>query len=156
MRRLETIVVAVDFSDPSQVALDEAIGHAGQEGARLHIVHALELPATAVAYGFELPVTYVSDSRDAAQQLLEEAVKHAAERGVDAESHLSNAPAVTAIVGLAAECEADLLVVGTHGHTGLKHFTLGSVAERVMSRAPCSVLVAKERRDASHEAKEGS
>ena len=143
MRNLETILVAVDFSAPSQHALDAAIGLAGRERAKLHIVHAVEVPTVAKAYPFEVPTTYVTSARQDAQQLLEGAVKSAAERGVDAESHLSGAPASTAIDALAAELDADLLVVGTHGHTGLKHFTLGSVAERVLRGAPCSVLVVK-------------
>jgi len=148
MRRFETILVAVDFSTHSQRALDEAIGLAQQEGARLHLVHAVELPAVPlVAYGFEVPTTYLSSAREAAQQLLEKAAKRAAERGVDAENHLCGAPADKGIVAVAAELRADLLVGGTHGHTGLKHLALGSVAERVLRRAPCSVLVVKERRD---------
>ena len=145
MRNLETILVAVDFSVPSQHALDAAIGLAGRERAKLHIVHAVESPSFATA-PFEVQTMYVTSSRQEAQQLLEEAVKSAAERGVDAEGHLSGAPASAAIDALAAELDADLLVVGTHGHTGLKHLALGSVAERVLRRAPCSVLVVKERR----------
>ena len=142
MRNLETILVAVDFFAPSQPALDAAIALAGREGAKLHIVHSVESPTFATA-PFALPTAYVATARQEAQQLLEKAVKRAAERGVDAEGHLSSSPASTAIDALAAELDADLLVVGTHGHTGLKHFTLGSVAERVLRGAPCSVLVVK-------------
>jgi nucleotide-binding universal stress UspA family protein len=53
-------------------------------------------------------------------------------------------PAASAIVGQAEELRVDLIVMGTRGHTGLKHVLLGSVAERTLRHAPCSVLTVKE------------
>jgi len=145
MSKLETILVAIDHSAPSRRALEEAVALARRDGAELHIAHAIELPAVATAYAFEVPATYMSSSREDGQRMLDEAVEHAAEHGVRAKSHLSCAPAPVAIDTLAEEVGADLLIVGTHGHTGLKHFALGSVAERALRHAPCSVLVVKER-----------
>lgn len=144
MGSFETILVAIDFSAHSQRALDRALGLAAQDGAQLHLVHAVELPAVPLAYGYEVPSSYLTSAREAAHELLEEAVKGAAAKGVDAQHHLCGAPAEMGIVAVASEIDADLLVVGTHGHTGLKHLALGSVAERVLRRAPCSVLVVKE------------
>ena len=66
---------------------------------------------------------------------------------MSATSHLSEVPAASAIVDLAEELGADLIIMGTRGHTGLKHVLLGSVAERTLRHAPCSVLTVKE----SHE-----
>ena len=60
-----------------------------------------------------------------------------------ATSHLSEVPAASAIVDMAEELEADLIIMGTRGHTGLKHVLLGSVAERTLRHAPCSVLTVK-------------
>jgi nucleotide-binding universal stress UspA family protein len=64
--------------------------------------------------------------------------------GVKASSHLSEVPAASAIVGQAEELGVDLIIMGTRGHTGLKHVLLGSVAERTLRHAPCSVLTVKE------------
>ena len=52
-------------------------------------------------------------------------------------------PAASAIVEVAGEAKADLIVMGTRGHTGLKHVLLGSVAERTLRLAPCAVLTVK-------------
>ena len=146
MSKLETILVAIDSSTPSRRALEEAVSIAAREAAVLHIAHALELPSVATAYAFEVPPGYVDTSRDHAREMLADAVGFASEHGVSAESHLADGPAPVAIDALAEEIDAGLIVVGTHGYTGLKHFVLGSVAERALHHAPCSVLVVKEPR----------
>jgi len=144
MSRPETILVAVDFSEPSKQALETAIELARREGAVLHIAHALELPTPIfTTYAFEMPEAYLTSAREESQRLLQEAVDEAGRRGVEAKSHLLNAPAAMAIEEMAREVDADLVVVGTHGHTGLRHLALGSVAERVIRHAPCNVLVVK-------------
>ena len=58
--------------------------------------------------------------------------------------HLLDGPTDKSIVDFARDENADWLIVGTHGHTGLKHIVLGSIAERVLRHAPCSVLVVRE------------
>ena len=67
---------------------------------------------------------------------------HAAE-GIQARSHLTEVPAAPSIARTAEDLGADLIVMGTHGHTGIKHILLGSVAERTLRLAPCSVLTVK-------------
>jgi universal stress protein E len=66
-----------------------------------------------------------------------------ATEGIAATPHLSEGPAAPAIVGLAERLGADLIVMGTRGHTGLRHVLLGSVAERTLRHAPCSVMTVK-------------
>jgi nucleotide-binding universal stress UspA family protein len=92
-----------------------------------------------------IPPAYLEESRKAAAAQLAAAVERAREAGVEAESRLDEGPAPHCIAGAAEEIRADLVVVGTHGHTGLKHFVLGSVAERTLRHAPCSVLTVKAR-----------
>jgi len=146
----QNIVVAVDFSEPSNRALRTAIEIARKERATLHIVHALELPTPIYStYAFEVPGNYMAAARAEAQRLLEDAVKDATECGVTAQSHLCATPASTALADSARELGADLMVVGTHGHTGLKHFALGSVAERIIRHASCNVLVVRDKETAA-------
>jgi nucleotide-binding universal stress UspA family protein len=64
---------------------------------------------------------------------------------VEVSTQLAEAPAARAIARAAEETRADLIVMGTRGNSGLKHLVLGSVAERTLRRAPCSVLTVKTR-----------
>ena len=141
---IRTILVAVDFSEPSDRALEAAIQLARSLGARLHVVHSFELPIPAVSpYEVAIPVAYLEETRNAASERLAAAVAAAREAGVETGSQMGEGPAASAIVDAAQEVSADLIVVGTHGHTGLKHLVLGSVAERTVRHAPCSVLTVK-------------
>ena len=63
--------------------------------------------------------------------------------GVTAHTHLLSQPVAKTIAELARELQADCIVVGTHGHTGLKHALLGSVAENIIRHAPCDVWVVR-------------
>jgi len=149
MKAHPTLLVAVDFSEPSKRALAKAIELARDLGGELHIVHALEPPPPVfTAYSFQLPEPFFEAARAEARRLLEEMTKQAADAGVDATGHLATPPPGTGIADAAVELGADLLILGTHGHTGLKHVALGSVAERTIRHAPCNVLVVKTREEA--------
>lgn len=110
-------------------------------GARLHLVHAYDLPVPALhPYSVTIPDPYIAACRNEAARRLEERVALLRDRGVEAESHLSVVPAVPAITELAAELGCDLIVMGTRGQRGLARVLLGSVAERTLRTAPCPVL----------------
>jgi nucleotide-binding universal stress UspA family protein len=145
---IRTLLLAVDFSDASSAAVDVAVEFAKQFSATLHVVHAFDLPIPLVTpYEVAIPEAYLDQTRKAAAQKLAAVVETVAGQGVTVESHLAEAPAAPAIVRAAEEVGADLVVMGTHGHTGIKHFVLGSVAERTLRLAPCSVLAVKPGRD---------
>lgn len=138
------IVVAVDFSEQSDVAFSAALEMAAECGAVLHIVHAFHHPVPAVsAYEISLPPDFFDAPRKAALRELQAAAEKTAAEGVDVEWHLVDGPAGHAIVEFAEEVKADLIVVGTRGVTGLKHIILGSVAEHTVRTAHCSVLTVK-------------
>lgn len=141
-----TILAAVDFSEASDAAIETAIELAKRFEASLHAVHCFELPIPAVSpYEVAIPDQYLEDSRRAAQDRLAEAVERGASQGVEMSSHLEEGSPSAAVVRVAERIGADLIVMGTHGHTGLKHLVLGSVAERTLRHAPCSVLTVKVR-----------
>ena len=144
MGTIEKIVVAVDFSEHSDRALDVAVEFAKQFGAELHLVHALDVQIPVMTpYEVAIPTAFIEEARKAASSKLDTLVQKAATEGVAATSHLSEVPAASAIVDLAEKLEANLIAMGTRGHTGLKHVLLGSVAERTLRHARCSVLTVK-------------
>ena len=139
--RFECILVATDFSIHADYAVEIASELARKLGARVHLIHAYDLPIPTVhPYAVTLPDPYIKACRDEAARRLEEVLERVRSRGIEAESHLSVVPAVEAIAEKAAELDCDLIVMGTRGHRGLAHVLLGSVAERTLRAAPCSVL----------------
>lgn len=146
MQPIRTIVVALDFSELSDRALDAAIWLARQFEAELHLVHAFDVRVPLVTpYEVAIPTTFIEEARQSAQRKLDAQEARAKETGLRVRSHLAEVPAATSIAETAEELGADLIVMGTHGHTGLKHVVLGSVAERTLRHAPCSVLTVKQR-----------
>jgi len=142
--KIQTILVAIDFSDHAEQAFDAACELAKQWGATLHVVHAFEIITPLVTpYQVSIPDTYLAESRNVALRQLTDRVDKAHALGIKTESHLTESPAAPAIARTAEEIGADLIVMGTRGMTGLKHFVLGSVAERTLRLAPCSVLAVK-------------
>ena len=144
MNTIRKILVAVDFSEHADRALDTAVGFAKQFGAEFHLVHAFGVPIPLVApYEVAIPTALLEEARQAAASGLDALVRKVAAKGIAATSHLGEIPAASAIVDLAEDLGADLIVMGTRGRTGFKHVLLGSVAERTLRHAPCCVLTVK-------------
>ncbi|HET6613646.1 MAG TPA: universal stress protein [Kofleriaceae bacterium] len=146
---MKLIVVATDFSPQAELAMWQAADLARATGARLLLLHivtmpelALGLEATLADSGLEKESLISAQLASAREQLagLETAVR---ERGIQVTSEVRDGFADTAIGDCATALGADLVVIGTHGRTGLKRFLLGSVAERVVRLSTESVLVAR-------------
>lgn len=138
------ILVAVDFSESSDAALQTAIELSSQYGASLDVVHAFSLPMPFPApYEVSVPDQFLEDAREQAQKKLNAALAKIQDAGLESRAYLAEVPASASIVKLAEDLGSDLLVLGTQGHTGLKHVLLGSVAERSLRHSPCSVLIVK-------------
>ena len=137
-----TIVVGTDFSEDGGEAVRLAADWAKGFGARLHVVHALQIPIPLIApYEVAIPEGVIEGARREAQRQLEEAAKRVS--GVQVTTELANTPAHAALVDAAGRLPAELIVTGSRGLTGLKHALLGSVAERTLRYAPCSVLTVR-------------
>ncbi len=144
MSPIQTIVLAVDFSDASDSAIGKAIDLAKGLGAQIHVVHAFDLRVPMLSpYEIAIPEPYIEQSREAAAVKLAEIVERIGAADVRVGSQLVEAPAAPAIVDAADRVGADLIVMGTRGNTGLKHLVLGSVAERTLRLANCSVMTVK-------------
>lgn len=136
MLPFKTILFATDFSPASKVAFEVAGALARDYRARLIAVHVVE----PVQMGFSEFNAYVGPDEDKglAMEMLQ-ALKSPAPT-VTIEHRLLEGSAATVITETAEETGADLIVMGTHGRTGLSRLMMGSVAEEVLRRAPCPVL----------------
>lgn len=135
MAPFQKMIVPIDFSPHSEKGLLYAIDLAKSLGSTLHVLHALHFPA-------EIPASSIwwADLRGKALAGLAHAQQKAADAGVPCETHLADDPPVDAILDLAKSQQADLIVMGSRGLTGLAHLLLGSTAERVLRLAPCPVM----------------
>jgi len=133
------ILVATDFSEGSDEALDRAIEMAKVSGAEIEVLHVIELaeefPFGTTYFDADYGVLYASVDRELARR-----ADRARAAGLRCETKIIEGTATTDIIQRAQRIGADLVVVGTHGRTGLAHIVLGSVAERVVRRASCPVL----------------
>jgi len=141
--KLTKILVPIDFSPTSQKALQYAVPFARQFGAKITLLYAIEpLPETEERI-YEL-VDIEQVMRPVRKQLQTLASSAVESDLLDATLVRSGVPFVV-ITDIARDLEVDLIVITTHGYTGLKHVFLGSTAERVVRHAPCPVLVVRER-----------
>lgn len=139
--KLERILVPVDFSDTSQAAVEHAIELARVCGAEIHLLHSYPVsPGIATPYGPALPDVVFQSIRGSAERRLDEVKRQVAGAGIAVTAHLTAEAAGFAIADAAKELDADCVVMGTRGLTGIKHVLLGSVAERTVRTAPCPVI----------------
>ena len=141
MPAIHRIVCPVDFSETSERAAQYAAALARQLGAGLHFVHAWQMPVYAFPDGAViLGPDVVAQITDELQRSLDALIER--HRGPDLaiEGHLTQGLADREIVRMAGELNAELIVMGTHGRTGLPHLFLGSVAERVVRSSSVPVL----------------
>src|SRR5258708_2079402 len=139
MLAVNTILHPTDFSERSQHAFWLACSLAQDYGARLIVLHVVAAPAVVYVEGMVPPNP--AELRAAAQEELDRF--QAPRADVRAERRLTEGDAVEETLRVAQEANADLIVMGTHGRTGLERLLMGSVAEQVVRRASCPVLTVK-------------
>jgi nucleotide-binding universal stress UspA family protein len=140
MLAFKTILHPTDFSEPSAFAFKLACALARDHGARLVVLHVLEVPAAVgAAEGPFVPVPAVD------WEALQEKLRRLQppDPAVPVEHRLVEGYAASRILRLAEEVKADLIVMGTHGRRGLGRLLMGSVAEQVVRKAPCPVVTVK-------------
>jgi universal stress protein A len=142
LARFQTFLVPHDFSDDAEAALDAAVELARRLGAELHLLHAYQQPVDVLSpYGVAVPANIGPELRAAALARLREIAEPIS--GLKCQAHAVEGPAASVIAEQAQALGADLVVMGTHGRTGLRHLLLGSVAERTLRAAHCPVLTVK-------------
>jgi nucleotide-binding universal stress UspA family protein len=139
MLAIRTILHPTDFSPQAETAFELACALARDYDARLVVLHVRVPPP--VIYGDGMMPLPAPDSHETLRQRLENL--RAVDPSVKLERRFVDGPAVDEIVREAKETRCDLIVMGTHGWTGLSRLFMGSVAEGVLRRAPCPVLTVK-------------
>lgn len=144
MSAFRAIVVPVDFSGSSDAAVDYATALAADCGASIRLLHTCEMPLVEMTpYRFAVPSSMWEEVREAAGKRLESVRERVAAAGVEVTAELTEGPPADSIAAFAEEVDADVIVMGTHGHTGIAHVLLGSVAERTLRLAKCPVLTVR-------------
>ena len=147
---IQNIVVPIDFSKMSLQAIQTASRLARRFSASIHLVHVRQFdsidfvaPAPPI-----VPFSFMPYAQDGERTIFKELKAVARDYGISsANCHLlGGAPAFDEICRLAQKIPADLIVMPTHGRTGLKHVFLGSTAERVVQHSPCPVFVVRSKK----------
>lgn len=138
-RPTQNVLAATDFSEPAELGLAWAARAARAHGARLHVVHVLTPPMPVADFAAP-PLTLDQSLRDAARQRMDDLLAGELVAGLDTQGVLRDGTPSQAVLDVADEVSADLLVVGTRGLTGFRHLLLGSTAGRIVQRAKVPVL----------------
>jgi len=141
---IRLILVPIDFSDQAAAVIDWATHMAEQHSSKIQLLHVYHLPVEFQQLeGAYLPPDFWSNVKREAEQQLASHSQEIRTHQVEVEALVREGYPASVIVEAAESHGADLIVIGTHGHTGLKHLLLGSIAERVVQKAPCPVLTVK-------------
>ncbi|GAB61930.1 MAG: universal stress protein [Candidatus Jettenia sp.] len=141
MIQIKNILCPIDYSIYSEKALSYAIEFAEKYGAKLYLIHVFDIRV----YDMNEPELYSVDVFDKAtfdklkEQLLK-CVKEDTKGKIAIEAIVVQGVPFMEIIKASREYMIDLIVLGTHGRTGLSHAIMGSVAEKVVRKAPCPVL----------------
>ena len=143
---IKRVLVPVDFSDYSKNALTYAINFAKHFNAELHLIYVVEpviYPPDFSMGQIAIPsVDLEMDKR--AKEELENLSKKQIPSGITTKIVVKTGKPFIEIIETAAEIDADLIIIATHGHSGVEHILFGSTAEKVVRKAPCPVLTLRE------------
>jgi len=147
--RLKNILVPIDFSDFSRKALKYALPFAEKYGAKLTLLHVVEprvypenyfdvlVPAEMEQVNMQLAAT--------SRKRLAELRRQEVDPKITSDILVRMGKPYAEIIRAVKECDIDLIIIATHGYSGLKHVFMGSTAERVVRHAPCPVLTVRQR-----------
>ena len=140
---LRHILVPIDFGQSSRCALAMAIELAGRFDAQLTLAHVFEVPSYVYAGMTYVTADLLVPIEEGAREQLGKELSEAQVRIPRAKAVLRRGPPAQGVLGLIEELRPDLVVVGTHGRTGVSHALLGSVAERVVRMSNVPVLTVR-------------
>ena len=141
------IILAVDGSKFSDVAIQTVIAQARPQDAEIRVLYVLEPPSLLVAremgsYKSALDAAWEAERKEA-QVLVQRIAELLRSKGLKATAAVEEGDPKSKIVDSAKEWRADLVVLGSHGRKGLERFLMGSVSEAVVHHAPCSVEIVR-------------
>jgi universal stress protein A len=148
MLEIRSILAPTDFSTHARGAVRYAAGLAERFGATLHLIHVLPHPLPVMPDGMitsALPPDYYRDLEAESQATLKRTLDPAWGSVPAVIDAVLWGDSVSQIINYATEHQISMIVIATHGRTGLSHALLGSVAERIVREAPCPVLTVRDR-----------
>ena len=140
MIKIERILFPTDFSDCAEHALKYAVELGKRFEAKLYLMHVLDTRIYGHLEPFANTVWSIYDAKEQAAKSIVEIVTEKEQKALHVESSVREGTPFVEIIKFAKEAEIDLIVIGTHGRTGLTHMLMGSVAEKVVRKSPCPVL----------------
>ena len=143
---LKRILLPTDFSEYAKTARNYACAFTEHFGAELHMLHVLQdlvamVPEPGLA--FPPPGDYMGELQESAERALDQLLDADWAKDKTIVKATRQGPPFLEIIRYAKEHDIDLIVLGTHGRSGLAHVLLGSVAEKVVRKAPCPVLTVR-------------
>lgn len=143
MISIKKILVATDFSEHSEKALRYGTELSLKFKAELHLFHAVAIAPVLYGEGASFPYqSQVEFEQQAAKEL--DRLEIESEGGLQVVRHTCSGAPFVEIIRYAKENDVDLIVMGTHGRGAIAHMLMGSVAEKVVSKAPCPVLIVRD------------
>jgi nucleotide-binding universal stress UspA family protein len=138
------LVVGYDFSEPGELALSEGLRQASMTpGSILHVLMVLEEKHRTLFPDIEIDYQGAGKVQSWLSETVQGRVQQLRPEGMSFFVHVRIGDPASEILALAAEADADFIVVGTHGYTGVKRWLVGSVAEKIVREASCRVIVAR-------------
>ena len=143
---IKKILCPTDFSDTSKSAIDWAVSLASSQHAELWLLHVVDH-----LQGFEHYQIFLLTPHEIAEKLVDPAkgelskIALKIKKNIKIETAIKQGKTFVEIIKTAKEQGIDLIVIGSHGRTGLSHVLIGSVAEKVSRKAPCPVLIVREK-----------
>jgi nucleotide-binding universal stress UspA family protein len=140
---IKSILLPTDFSENSKYAMEYAVSFAAQYKAKLYVLHVLVSPHAMVGYEVAPFVSFerlYADMRRSSEQAMSTFIPEEVKKEIQVETAIVQGTPFLEILKFAREKEVDLIVIATHGRTGLSHVLFGSVAEKVVRKSPCPVL----------------
>ena len=148
MTKIQSILVPVDFSPSSRAALDHAMYLAGKFGSKVTVLHSWDLPGylhpDLTVWSGDVSASLMEHARKDAEQCMVEFLDDAKLSDDERVSSrvVSGAP-YSSVIAAIEEGGYDLVIMGTHGRTGVAHLVMGSVAEKVVRHCPCPVMTVR-------------
>lgn len=143
MIKIEKVLFPTDFSEHSKHAFSYALSFAKEYGATLYMLHVVEdIQYLANAYMFDVPMmpSFADMEQNRLKEMQEFIEREVADSSITIEKIIRHGRPFIEILHVAREENVDLVVIATHGRGGLEHALFGSVAEKVVRKAPCPVL----------------
>jgi nucleotide-binding universal stress UspA family protein len=144
MISLKKILFPIDHSDCSKEALKYAVSFAMKDEAKLYLLHIIDIRSfndSLVAMSQQIPD---EETLEQLRMKLLDCIPEDIRDDMDVEATVIQGIPFAEIISTAKEKEIDMIVIGSHGRTGISHMMLGSVSEKVVRKAPCPVLTVRQ------------